>query len=791
MEEKFLKSALPAEGPFVRDDTSLALPAELSAGASTTRGSNDRSLRVRQQVKLKLAQKSRETVSNGNVRLEKLKAKSFDAIDGSSPYMKVNGIVFFNRPFSSYSVRPSRRVEVSPSGSPELPRSRLPFSNPGVYSTYAPPEPSQSHRVGYLPDHSLGYDKCQRYAFSEVPCGTQLHASMSRHCSVRQRSVRQTAALQTVFAHAALKQSGDHVSHWSQNQTAVKQDNCPTQGQNGMVLGAIQHELDLPRFPQLSRLHRGLRRMSSYPPSVASMEVDRDIQMDGELPSQQIHRQTITTLMSENKSPEMTLKKAVNMLTQDNEESLILATIYIQNQCFKSTDAKRMVYNLHGIVKLLQLLRSDNEEVQRYAAGALRNVVFQTNDIKIEVKENDGVTIILNALKHSRDVETRRQLSGLLWNLSSHDLLKEHLCREALSVLTQSVLVPSSGIFEGENPKDELLADADVFHNATGCLRNLSSGDPDGRKAMRGCNNLIDSLVYYIRGIIADHKTNDKSTENCICILHNLSYQIEEAELPKKYTQDLRECQQNVALDPKTVGCFALHNAKTTEHLDRQSPLLEEKANPRGIEWLWSAITIRMYLSLIACSVHHYTQEVAIGTLQNITAGNGAMSEAIAFTIVKRENGLQHIKKILQEGERDVKRAAISLLKNLSLYQELHPDIVNQVLPEVVQLLPSDGTSTNLPAEVMVSLCQILIKLSESDSQHVRAIFNQGALRKIIRMSFKGNSFSPTRTSKTACSLLHIMWSHRDLHNYYKKHGYRKTDFINARTTKGVNYGNN
>lgn len=63
----------------------------------------------------------------------------------------------------------------------------------------------------------------------------------------------------------------------------------------------------------------------------------------------------------------------------------------------------------------------------------------------------------------------------------------------------------------------------------------------------------------------------------------------------------------------------------SSQHLERQSPLLEEKANPRGIEWLWSAITIRMYLSLIARSVRHYTQEAAIGALQNITAGNGAV----------------------------------------------------------------------------------------------------------------------------------------------------------------------
>lgn len=42
---------------------------------------------------------------------------------------------------------------------------------------------------------------------------------------------------------------------------------------------------------------------------------------------------------------------------------------------------------------------------------------------------------------------------------------------EVPSVLTRSVLVPTSGLSEGENPKDELLADDAAFHNATGCLR--------------------------------------------------------------------------------------------------------------------------------------------------------------------------------------------------------------------------------------------------------------------------------------------------------------------------------
>lgn len=70
------------------------------------------------------------------------------------------------------------------------------------------------------------------------------------------------------------------------------------------------------------------------------------------------------------------------------------------------------VYYLRGIDKLLKLLNHDSEEVQQVAAGALRNVVYQSSENKMEVKENDGLATILQALKSSRNVETRRELTG-------------------------------------------------------------------------------------------------------------------------------------------------------------------------------------------------------------------------------------------------------------------------------------------------------------------------------------------------------------------------------------------
>ncbi|XP_077090527.1 plakophilin-2 isoform X1 [Siphateles boraxobius] len=484
---------------------------------------------------------------------------------------------------------------------------------------------------------------------------------------------------------------------------------------------------------------------------------------------------------------EMTLKEAVNLLVHDNMETQISAANFIQNQCFNSPDAKKKVSYLQGIPKLLMLMQNESEELQRAAVNALRNIVYENNENKMEVKDCEGFPVILRLLKKNRDIETRQQLTGLLWNLSSHDLLKEQLTREAVKPLTDSVLVPCSGISEGEDPKLELLADPEIFYNATGCLRNLSSASPDGRKAMRDCEGLIECIIYYIRGTIADYKADDKATENCVCILHNLSYRFE-CEVARVDSPLIQQPKQNHNAETSSPGCFILNSPKNSEEeADTDYPLLEEKGSPNGVEWLWSAITVRMYLSLIAVSTNQHTKQASIGALQNLTSCSGEMSQAIAHFIVHKEGGLSQVKKMLQEGEKEEIRISVSLLKNISRYRELHADIVKQVLPDLVAILPNTDQSVEQPIEVTVTIFHILINLSNASVLNTTAIINQGALPKIISISTKDNGFGPTRAGQAACVLLHRLWRHSELHSSFKKAGYRKNDFINNRTVKAVN----
>ncbi|XP_056443547.1 plakophilin-2 [Gadus chalcogrammus] len=765
-DEGCFKSVLP---PQVLDDSSLALPAEHSILSPARFHSVDRSVRVQQQVQLTLARKGKKSASNGSVHhAQRSLSWSSDYRDGPSHNSTLrSGSAFSPPPTASCRSlrRPSRRVEVSPAPSPVLPRPPLRYGAAGrSLGTYTIPGPGAPPKMAPLPERPYGSVPHKRYAFSEVPHTTRLHgATYSARRSPAHPGLQGPARTAPPPRRAAAGGGGLVQSH-------APWETGTAERSRGVGLS------------WLIKARRELCFEGLDAASAVSMELDAPRGAEPESPVQWASGRAQKWAV---KPPELTLERAVAALTQDSEDDLVTAASFIQKQCFSSADARKMVFYLHGIPKLLQLLPSDSEEVQRAAAGALRNLVFQSDENKMEVKESEGVALILRALRSCRDVEARRQLTGLLWNLSSHDVIKEHLSQDGFSVLTSKVLVPCSGLSEGENPKDELLADADTFHNATGCLRNLSSAGPDCRKAMRDCEDLIDALVYYIRGTIADYQPDDKATENCVCVLHNLSYAIE-SEIPPRFFRDLSEAPPPPS-STWSPGCFTHRPPKNTTDLERQRPLLEEKANPHGIEWLWSAITVRMYLSLMARSGSNFTQEAALGALQNITAGQGMLTEAICYTVVLRENGLQQVRRMLQEGDRSVRRTAVALVKNLSRYRELHAPIVKQVLPELVAMLPSSDQGTEVPTELTVCLCQILTNFTKNDTSSVKAIVNQGALPKVINISTKDNGFGPTRAGQAACLLLHTMWRHSDLHGAYRKAGYRKIDFVNSRTTKAVN----
>ncbi|ELK34956.1 Plakophilin-1 [Myotis davidii] len=272
----------------------------------------------------------------------------------------------------------------------------------------------------------------------------------------------------------------------------------------------------------------------------------------------------------------LTIPKAVQYLCSQDEKYQAIGAYYIQHTCFQDESAKQQVYQLGGISKLVDLLRSPNQNVQQAAAGALRNLVFRSAPNKLETRRQGGIREAVSLLRTTRSTEIQKQLTGLLWNLSSTDELKEELISDALPVLADRVIIPFSGWGDGNSNLSRELVDPEVFFNATGCLRNLSSADA-GRQTMRNYAGLIDALMAYVQNCVAASRCDDKSVENCMCVLHNLSYRLD-AEVPTRYRQ-LEYNARNTYTEKSSTGCFS---NKSDKMMKRHDPAEEASARPEG-----------------------------------------------------------------------------------------------------------------------------------------------------------------------------------------------------------------
>ncbi|XP_025259256.1 plakophilin-2 isoform X2 [Theropithecus gelada] len=821
----------PAEYGYIRtvlgqqilgqlDSSSLALPSEAKlklAGSSGRGGQTVKSLRIQEQVQQTLARKGRSSVGNGNLHrtssvpeyVYNLHLVENDFVGGRSPVPKTYDMLKagttatyegrWGRGTAQYSSQksveerslrhPLRRLEISPDSSPER-----------AHYTHSDYQYSQRSQAG----HTLRHQESRRaallvpprYARSEIVgvsrAGT---TSRQRHFDTYHRQYQHGSVSDTVFdsipANPALLTYPRPGTSRSMGNLLEKENYLTA----GLTVGQVRPLVPLQPLTQ-NRASRSSWHQSSFHSTRTLREAGPSVAVDssgrrahltvgqaaaGGSGNLLTERSTFTDSQLGNADMEMTLERAVSMLDADHIplSRISAAATFIQHECFQKSEARKRVNQLRGIPKLLQLLKVQNEDVQRAVCGALRNLVFEDNDNKLEVAELNGIPRLLQVLKQTRDLETKKQITGLLWNLSSNDKLKNLMITEALLTLTENIIIPFSGWPEGDYPKANGLLDFDIFYNVTGCLRNMSSAGPDGRKAMRRCDGLIDSLVHYVRGTIADYQPDDKATENCVCILHNLSYQLE-AELPEKYSQNIYIQNRNIQTDNnKSIGCFGSRSRKVKEDM----PMPEEKSNPKGVEWLWHSIVIRMYLSLIAKSVRNYTQEASLGALQNLTAGSGPMPTSVAQAVVQKENGLQHTRKMLHVGDLSVKKTAISLLRNLSRNLSLQNEIAKETLPDLVSIIPDTVPSTDLLIETTASACYTLNNIIQNSYQNARDLLNTGGIQKIMTIS-AGDAYASNKASKAASVLLYSLWAHTELHHAYKKAQFKKTDFVNSRTAK-------
>ena len=92
----------------------------------------------------------------------------------------------------------------------------------------------------------------------------------------------------------------------------------------------------------------------------------------------------------------------------------------------------------------------------------------------------------------------------------------------------------------------------------------MSSAGDYGRKKLRECDGLVDALIYLVRKAIEKANIDNKSVENCVCILRNLSYRAQEVDDPNYDKRQLPIGESRAGAKPTSdnLGCFGASKAK-------------------------------------------------------------------------------------------------------------------------------------------------------------------------------------------------------------------------------------
>lgn len=480
------------------------------------------------------------------------------------------------------------------------------------------------------------------------------------------------------------------------------------------------------------------------------------------------------------------LQDLIEYLQTDDVTLIVNAANYLQHLSYSDEQVKIKVRELGGIPILVRLLDHELQEVHRSAAACLRNLSFSKarDDNKLAIAECYGIEALIRLLKRTRKDEVKEVVLGVLWNLSSCEELKLRVIEICLIVLITIIVIPYSGwtrTAAQSNAPIPSIKWSTVFRNASGVLRNVSSAGPEARRVMRDCEGLVDSFVWIIKAPIGKNDIDNKSVENSICILRNLSYRLEN-EIDRERYADAPTTELNRKEPEKPdPGCMA---GCGTGSKKKKKRTIKEPEQPQirrepveGVALLWQPEIVKSYLSIMAEASNPETLEGSAGAIHNLTACGWRWSMVVR-SAVRKEKGLPILVELLRMNYDPVVRAVATALRNLAIDPRNKDLIGKYAVKDLVHRLPDPGTPNARVEESTVGaiLCALhqVVNKSIENARHVR---NVGGFKKVIAIAKSRDRYSP-KIVKTANQVLITMWNLVPLRNSLKKDGWEFTKEI-------------
>ncbi|XP_030372298.1 catenin delta-2 [Scaptodrosophila lebanonensis] len=489
------------------------------------------------------------------------------------------------------------------------------------------------------------------------------------------------------------------------------------------------------------------------------------------------------------------LSEVISFLSNPNNAIKANAAAYLQHLCYMDDPNKQRTRTLGGIPPLIRLLSYDAPEIHKNACGALRNLSYgrQNDENKRAIKNAGGITALVNLLCRSQESEVKELVTGVLWNMSSCEDIKRSIIDEALSAIVCNIIKPHSGWDPaccGET------CFSTVFRNASGVLRNVSSAGEHARGCLRNCEHLVECLLYVVRTAIEKNNIGNKTVENCVCVLRNLSYRCQEVEDPNYDKQPFIAQERVIPSSSKgeNLGCFGTSKKKkelaqnevqqdyifSTEY---SKSLRTNHQSNKGYEQLWQPEVVQYYLSLLQSCSNPETLEAAAGAIQNLSACYWQPSIDIRAT-VRKEKGLPILVELLRMEVDRVVCAVATALRNLAIDQRNKELIGKYAMRDLVQKLPSGNVQhdQNTSDDTITAVLATINEVIKKNPEFSRSLLDAGGVDRLMNITKRKEKYT-TCVIKFASQVLYTMWQHHELRDVYKKNGWKEQDFVNKNFT--------